>query len=54
LAMASANVLLPEPLFPITTVRSVRGSDIQLADGGPALQDNISVAHYRHGRLKPQ
>jgi len=33
LAMAWANVLFPEPLFPITAVRSVRGSGIQSADG---------------------
>jgi len=32
LAMASANVLFPDPLFPIITVRSTRGSCIQLTD----------------------
>src|SRR4051794_5755006 len=55
IAMASANVLLPEPLFPITTVRSIRGSGIQIAGGSPAsLPGNISVAHYRHDQVKPQ
>src|SRR5882724_11307186 len=30
--MASANVLFPDPLFPIITLRSTRGSCIQLTD----------------------
>jgi len=32
LAMASANVLFPDPLFPIITVRSARGSSIHVTD----------------------
>jgi hypothetical protein len=30
--MASANVLFPDPLFPIITVRSARGSSIHVTD----------------------
>jgi hypothetical protein len=46
--MASANVLFPEPLFPITTVRLVRGSSIQTADGRFLSHCPITVAHYQH------
>src|SRR4051794_11205839 len=46
--MASANVLFPDPLFPTITVRSARGSSIQVTKYFARLvQDNISTPGYR-------